>query len=285
MFRIIKFLTEYRNAIFWLFLQIICLVVITRYNDYQRHQVGDGVLQASGGIQARRAKIKTYFNLDKENDALKAENLHLHQRIESLKSRLNYAESLLRIDSNKIAAFDTNKIQKQFYSYIPSRAINNTTDRNYNYITLDKGRDDGVKVGMGVISPRGIAGRVIRVSKNYSLALSLLNLNFKLSVKDSRTGNVGMYEWEGGNSQYGYLKYIPQQVEIRIGDSVVTSGYSSIFPEGFIIGVISDNKDIVGGFYKAKVSLSTNYDALGDLYIVDAKHQTAVDSLMTGLPQ
>lgn len=265
-------------------LQLVCLVVITRYNDYQRHQVGEEFLQVSGGIQERRARIKSYFNLNRENDALKYENLSLHQRIAYLKSRLNHAESLLRIDSNKVAALDTNNTQKQFYKYLPARAINNSTDRNYNYITLDKGSSDGVKVGMGVISPRGIAGRIIRVSEDYSLALSLINLNFKLSVKDARTGHVGMYEWEGGSSQYGYLKYIPQQVEIRVGDSVLTSGYSSVFPEGYNVGVISDNKTIVGGFYKAKVMLATDFSALGDLYIVEAKHRQTVDSLMSGLP-
>ncbi len=285
MFRILKFLTEYRNLVYWFILQFICLIIIINYNNHQRHEVGDNVLILSRKMQSGRANVKKYFNLDTENEILKEENLVLHQKIEYLKSRLNYTEGILRLDSNKITAFDTSKIQKQLYTYIPCRAINNTTERNYNYITMDKGSDDGVKVGMGVISPRGIAGRVIRVTKDYSLALSMLNLNFKLSAKDSRTGNVGMYEWEGGSSRFGYIKYIPQEVELRIGDTIVTSGYSAVFPEGFIIGVLSDNKDIKGGFYKAKVALSTQFDAIQDLYIVEAKHRGVVDSLTLDLPQ
>ncbi len=255
------------------------------FNDIQRHAVGDAVLQLSGKVQERRAKVKYYFNLAEENDALKNENLLLHKRLETYKSRLSYAESVLRLDSNKLSAYDTTHVQKQFYNYVPCHAINNTTDKNYNYITLDKGSADGVKVGMGVISPRGIAGKVIRVSKDYSLALSMLSLNFTLNAKVRRTGNVGMYEWTGGSSRVGLLNNVPQDVEIKIGDSIVTSGYSSVFPEGFILGVIQDNKTIQGGFYRAEISLATNFDALGDLYIIEAKHIEAMDSLKVGLPQ
>ncbi len=285
MFRIVKFLTEYRNVVYWFILQFLAIIIIVNYNDYQRHEVGDNILQLSKAMQARRANVKNYFNLDKENRILTEENLSLHRKVEHLKSRLNYTEGILRLDSNRITAFDTNKIKKQYYSYIPCRVINNTTERNYNYITLDKGSVDGVKPGMGVISPRGIAGKVIRVTKDYSLALSMLNLNFKLSAKDSRTGNVGMYEWEGGNSRFGYIKYIPQEVELRIGDTIVTSGYSSVFPEGIIIGILSDNKVIKAGFYKAKIALSTPFDAINDLYIVEAKQREAIDSLTINLPE
>ncbi len=285
MFRIIQFLTHYRNAVLWLFLQLIAMLLMINFNDIQRHAVGDAVLQLSGNVQLHRARIKYYFNLAEENDALKDENLSLHKRLETYKSRLNYAESVLRLDSNRLSAYDTNHVQKQFYTYVPCHAINNTTDKNYNYITLDKGSADGVRVGMGLISPRGIAGRVIRVTKDYSLALSMLSINFTLNAKIRRTGNVGMYEWAGGNSRIGLLNNVPQDVELRIGDSIVTSGYSSIFPEGFILGVIQDNKTIQGGFYKAQIALATNFDALGDLYIVEAKHVEAVDSLKVGLPQ
>lgn len=285
MYRIIKFLTDNRSSVIWVFLQLLCFIFIINFNNYQRHIVGDIVLSVSGKMQERRSNLKYYFNLTEENDVLKRENLVLYQRIETLKSRLSYAESALKLDSNKMMAYDTLRLQKEFYKYIPCRVMNNTTEKNYNYITLDKGAKDGVKVGMGVISSRGVAGKIIRVNDNYALALSLLNLNFTLSVKNSRTDNEGQYAWEGESSRYGYLKHVPQDVELKVGDSIVTTGFGSVFPKGFMVGVIYDNTEIISGFYKAKIALSTNFDAINDLYIVESTHQNAVDSLMQGLPQ
>lgn len=285
MFRIIKFLSDFRNGILWIALQVLSFWLIVTFNDAQRHTMGDTILALSGSIQEKRAGLTSYFNLTKANEELQAENIELHQNITKLKNQLEFLKDELNPDSSKIAVFDTTKLQKFAFKYIPCRAINNSTDKNYNYITLDKGVSDGVKVGMGVISPKGVAGTIVRVSQDYSLALSMLNIRFKLSAKDLRTGNVGLYEWQGGDSRYGYLKDIPQDVEIRIGDTVASSGYSSVFPEGFVIGVIADNKSTQGGFYKAKVALSTDFTALKDLYILEALHRPQIDSLKQGIEQ
>ncbi|MFN0201943.1 MAG: rod shape-determining protein MreC [Bacteroidia bacterium] len=282
MFRIIQFLSEYRNAFFWLFLQFIAIILIVNYNNAQRHVIGDWALGVSGSIQDQRTSFKNYFSLKTSNDNLMKENIVLHQKITNLRSRLDYLEGKLTSDSNKILAYDTSKVQKVTFKYTPCRSVNNSTDKDYNYITLDKGSNDGIKPGMGVISPTGVVGKVIRVSKNYSLALSMLNQKFRLSAKVSRTGNVGMYEWGGGDSRRGFLNFIPQDVELRIGDTVTTSGYAE-FPEGFIVGLISDNKQTIGGFYKAKITLSTDFTALKDLYIVEAQHIEQIDSLMNGI--
>jgi len=116
------------------------------------------------------------------------------------------------------------------------------------------------------------------------MALSVLNLSFKLSAKVKRNNNVGSLEWEGEDTRHGYLRYIPQNVELRIGDEVVTSGYSTMFPEGFPIGKISSlTIDSQIGSYEAEVELATDFNTLTNLYLVPARHKPALDALESGL--
>jgi rod shape-determining protein MreC len=139
-------------------------------------------------------------------------------------------------------------------------------------------------MGMGLVSPQGVAGMVIHVTKSYSLALSVLNISFKLSAKVKRNENVGSFEWTGNSTRHGYLRYIPLNAELHVGDEVVTSGYSTIFPEGFPIGKVAKIKpDPQSGAYEAEVALATDFNALSNRYLIPAMHKPQIDSLEQNL--
>lgn len=285
MFRIISFLSQYRNALLFLVLEAIALMFVVRYNDRQRHAFGDAILETTSQVQEQRAEWDRYFTLDEENMVLLRENIALRNDLAEAKKLLNVYRGLERRDSLHWLKADSLR-SREVYTYIPCRAIRNSTMRTYNYITIDKGRRHGVKEGMGLVSPQGIAGIVIRVSENYSLALSVLNLNFKLSARVKRSNNVGTFEWTGSDTRHGYLRYVPQNADLRQGDEVVTSGYSTMFPEGFPIGKISKlTIDHQVGSYEAEVLLATDFNALTDLYLVPALHQPELDSLEQKLNQ
>jgi rod shape-determining protein MreC len=285
MLRLFTFLSEYRNVLLFLVLETVAMLFIVRYNDRQRHAFGDSVLETAAKVQQKRNEFDHYFMLDEENAALMQENIRLRRQVEDLKKRVNVYSGLQMRDSIAWAKADT-LLSQEVFNYMPCRAIRNTTEKNYNYITIDKGSRHGVANGMGLVSPQGIAGMVIRTGQNYSLALSVLNISFKLSAKVKRNDNVGSFEWTGADTRHGYLRYIPLNVELRVGDEVVTSGYSTVFPEGFPIGKISKiTPDTQTGAYEAEVQLATNFNALTNIYLVPAAHQPALDSLETGVNQ
>ncbi|MDB4285905.1 rod shape-determining protein MreC [bacterium] len=285
MFRLIRFLTSNRNLLFFLFLEGLAMWMVISFNDHQQHIFGDEVLEATSRVHTRRAKVASYFHLRQENEQLIKSFETLQKRAQNLEAEVLALQELANVDSTCWEWVDSLK-SKESYDYISCQAIKNTIDRNYNYITLDKGSKQGVKIGMGLVSPQGIAGRVIKTSENFSIALSAINVSFKLSVKVDGTDNVGSYEWLGPDPALGDLRYIPIDIPLVDSQKVVTSGYSTIFPEGFTVGYISDlRKNNQVGFYEAKVALATNFRALGNLYLVEATHKPAIDSLEAKLSQ
>jgi rod shape-determining protein MreC len=133
---------------------------------------------------------------------------------------------------------------------------------------------------MGIISPDGIVGLVTHVSQNYSLALSLLNKKFRVSAKLQGKQNVGTMSWDGHKPNQGILMYIPQTSEIAIGDTVVTSGYSSVFPEDFVVGTVSGfDTDEQDGFFHIRVDLASDFRSLGNVFLVEHHQQAEIDSL------
>ena len=134
-------------------------------------------------------------------------------------------------------------------------------------------------------------GKVIKVSNHYSLVISGLNVSFSLLVKAVQPGeplskgHVGIYEWEGSNPHEGSLTYIPETVEIKVGDQIVTSGYQSVFPSGYKVGIIDQIGDSQDGYHDADIRLSTDFHALGNVYLVSALHKDTLDSLEANIPR
>ena len=285
MYRLLSFFSTNRNIIIFLFLEGLALSLIITNNDRQRHILGDVALELSGNMYEMREGVKGYFTLKERNDELRRKIAELEEDIQDVNGRLKSYEGVIRRDSISPTIVDSLMSYEKF-RFLPCRAIRNTTHKAYNYIVLDKGRVHGVEVDMGVISTQGIAGKVIKVTEHYSIALSAMNVSFKLSALADGVGNLGLYEWGSERAGKAYLSLIPKDAALKTGQVVYTSGYNTVFPKGYKIGtIISMEENAETGTYFAELELATDFFNLGDLYLVPAYHKPELDSLTVGLPE
>ncbi len=198
-----------------------------------------------------------YLHLKEENTSLSDENAKLKNQLDWYLSK----DTLV-----KAASLDTTRGLR--YSYTMAEVVNNSTSKQHNYITLNRGTVHGIRPEMGVMSSNGIVGVVLSTSKNYSVVVSMLNLNFRVSARLKRTGYFGSLSWDGKDARYMNLSDIPQQAKIKAGDTVETSGYSTIFPEGVFVGVVESYKVQGGNFFQLKVNLKNNFKNLRYVHII-----------------
>lgn len=150
-----------------------------------------------------------------------------------------------------------------------------------NYLTINKGAKDGIKPGMGIFNPQGVVGRVKSVSENYAVAFSLLNTDLLVSSKIKSTDVFGSVQWDGESSTEAKLLFVPRHVKAQEGDTIVTSGFNAVFPEGILIGIISkispDEKD--PNYLDLTVKLSTDFSKVNYVYLVENTLFNELDSL------
>jgi rod shape-determining protein MreC len=160
-------------------------------------------------------------------------------------------------------------IYKQQYEYIPAIVVNNSITKRNNYITLNRGSDHGIVPEMGVISESGIVGIVMNVSEHYCTVLSLLNNNCKISAKIKKNGAFGSLVWDGNDPRYARLLDVNKHVPITGNDEIITSNFSTIFPEGIPIGrIYSHSLDAGYNFHTIKVELNTDFGTVSSVYII-----------------
>ncbi|MEM1000391.1 MAG: rod shape-determining protein MreC [Bacteroidota bacterium] len=303
MWRIIQFLSRFGNLILFLFLELVAFLIITTVNQPQR-EISQGVFaEFSGSLNQVQSSISGYFNLSSENSRLMEQNARLEQQVLQLRdsiqayrfrrptdldfvtlpdSLLNdslYLDSLRRTSTVEVPLPDS-LLPVSGYQFLAARAINNSVALNYNYITLDRGRRNGVQMDMGVISPTGIAGQVVGVSANFSLVMSVLNKKFRTSARLLGNNNMGVLSWDGDAPGLAKLEFIPQTSEIAQGDTVETTGFSTVFPPYYMVGTVDsfDTRD-QDGFYNITVRLATNFRALDNLFLVRHIYKEEIDSL------
>ncbi len=248
-----------KNYFFLLFvvLETICLGMVVKYNNYQKVKF----LNSSNAFIAKTYEIfntfSGFFHLQQVNTELAAENASLKNELEKLAAR----EAKEGLDSIAIDSVT--------YAFIPAKVINNSVNKQNNYITLNKGRKDGVRTDMGIIGPDGIVGIITNISDHYSTGPTLLNKKWKVSAKIKKNNYFGSLVWDGINFQHAKLNEIPFHVDPAVGDTIVTSGYSSYFPEGTMIGQIESFDHGSGdNFYDITVVLSTNFMTLSHVEII-----------------
>jgi len=152
--------------------------------------------------------------------------------------------------------------------------VNNSVSQIFNYITINKGRKDGITQDMGVVSDKGVVGIVSVVNDHFSVVLSILNPKFRLSCKIQRSQYFGSMIWKGRNIQYGSLEELPRHAVFKKGDIIVTSGYSAIFPPGILVGRIwNEKKNLDNNFYSLDVKLATNFATLKNVRIISNYRQ------------
>jgi rod shape-determining protein MreC len=212
--------------------------------------------------------VKDYFSLHYENRKLAEENTRLYNNLKS-------SFILTRADS----AYLVDSLARRKYVYLTTRVINNTVNKQYNFITLNKGSEGGIKPDMAVISSDGIVGVVKSVSANYASVLSLLNRDFTVSAKIKKNGYFGPLNWNGNSANNAILVDIPHHVKINLGDTIVTSGFGGVFPEGFMIGTINDFRLKGGNYYEIKVELSNDFRKLDYVQVIQNYAKEEIDSL------
>lgn len=239
-------------------MEIISFTLIFRYNGYHRA----GVLNFSSSVQGfaylKVTRLKEYLNLYKINKELVNENNLLHNQLDQYK----------QIIRNNPVMIETYFPGRKF-TYIPARIINNSVNKQYNFLTIDRGANHGIKPEMAVISSRGIVGVVYAVSPNFSTVISMLNRDFRLSAKIKKNDYFGSLTWEGINPYIASLGEIPYHVKLQKGDTVVTSGYSTIFPEGLLVGKVSAFEVEESNFFRIDVELSEDFNNLTHVYIIN----------------
>jgi len=215
------------------------------------------------GIEGKINNTRAYLGLREINEKLAAENVALKNSIGKLVKRDNPVFFSVEDSSNK-----------QQYQHTSAEAIQNSINRQKNFFTINRGESQGIKVDMAVLSGNGVAGVIVGCSKNYSVAMSLLNLDFKLSARIKSNGYFGSLGWDGRDYRYAVLSEIPQHVLVNVGDTIETTGYSAIFPEGELIGTVSDYEKFGGDFYKITVLLMTDFKKLHFVDIIGNMKKT-----------
>lgn len=212
-----------------------------------------------------------YLGLKQINEELLRRNMELERRAVYAESKYKdlIADSLYHIPSND-----------EVFTTIGARVINNTLHKLDNFITLNRGRSSGIETDMGVLDAQGVVGIVYKVSDHYSLAISLLNSQMNLSCKIKGTDYFGYLHWEGDDPQVAYLKDLPRHAEFTLGDTIITSGFSTVFPEGLMVGTVDDITDSNDGLsFLLKVKLASNFGALRNVTVIAASEKEERNNL------
>lgn len=275
---LIQFIYRFRAFLVFLILEAVSIYLLVQNNSYQNAAFYNSANTYVGKVLEMRSNITDYFRLVQVNQVLVQENAHLKERIFAAQ-QLAHDTLYGRADSVLVVPDSTNRPVP--YRFISAKVINNSVRRVNNYFTLNIGRKDGITDGLGVVSPQGVAGRVKAVSENYATVTSLLHSQTLISAKLKRDGTFGSIKWdEGDDARTASLHYIPLHVKVFKGDSVITSGYNSLFPEGIMIGkVISVKKEPDKSFFTIKVRLAVDYTNLGIVYVIRNEGQAERDSL------
>ncbi len=267
--RLLLFFYQYRAFFTFLVLELFCAWLIVGNNPYQ----GARFFNSSNGLVASLNNVahgvREYFLLRQVNSTLASENAYLRSKFEEMNQ--------LRYITSGPATADT-AVASQF-DFVSAKVVNNTVNRFTNFITINKGEEDGLSPGMAVISSMGVVGKVRTVSRHYSVVTSILHVDVEVSALLKRTGHFGTIQWDGLDPDYVKLKYIPRHVEPVSGDTVVTSGYNAIFPEGIMIGLVDEVRLTDELFYDLKVKLSQDFRKLSYVEVVKSSLKNELDSL------
>ncbi len=266
---IFSLLVRYHAFILFILLEVSSIVLIVNNKSY--HQAA--FINSSSAVSARVFTVYNnfieYINLSQENKRLANENAALRNQLKSS----FYDASFQQITVN-------DSVYKQLYKYIPAKVVNITINKLNNYITIDKGKLQGVGIKMGVIGPGGIVGIVKDVSDNYATIIPVLHNDFKVSARVGTGGNYGSVSWDGSNPEFAQFDLIPKQIKIALGDKIYTVGDSKKFPENTLVGTISSfTPNTNDNFYDIEIKLSTDFRSISYVYVVNNLMKNELDHL------
>ncbi len=261
---LLDFLIKYKHWLLFIFLEVISFVLLFRFNGYQGSVFFTSANVVTGKVYQMANNLTVYFHLKTINSDLVQHNAELSIQLEHLKE----AYKKLTADTTVIEQMKQEALMD--CRLIKANVINNSTIHANNFITIDKGEADGVQKEMGVVSGSGIVGIVYQTSAHYAVIIPVLNSKSSISCKIRRSDYFGFLKWEGGSPEFAYIKDMPRHSIFEVGDTIVTSGHSAIFPSGVLVGTVDDVGDSNDGLsYLIRVKLFTDFARLNEVRVVE----------------
>lgn len=257
----------------FLIFQVLCLSFLVNYNKTYEAAYSNAAHSVTGGMQKKYNNIQYFFDLKQTNKNLAAENAALRQTLSV------YTRDADSLHLNNIRSFmdtmhvdSTGLIRK--YQYFEAKVVNNSLTNENNFITIEKGSNQGIQRDMAVAGPDGIVGQVVAVSPNYSIVMSLLNHNSRVSGMLKKDKVAGFIEWDGKYANILTLSNIPKRTKVKKGDTVLTSNLSENFPEGLMVGRVVEIKELdpSSNFYQIKLLSGTDFYNLQYVYVIKNKY-------------
>ena len=263
MIKLLKFLTSKSSFLLFVFLELIAFVLIIKTHNYAQLKSHSFQTAISGSIHNKLSVIEQHFNLIKHNRDLLEQNARLMTQIQQ---------------KNTI---ENNPVLKDQFEFIPAYAVSNQYNLTHNTLIINKGRSNGVQPEMGVIGVNGVIGIVQKTSENYARIISILNKDTKLNVALKHTNFTGFMLWKDNDPNKFSIIDMPADAPIKTGDTIITSGVSSVFPKGIAIGKITDYETVPGRkSYKINIKTFMDMTNIGPVYVVKNKFKKQIDSLI-----
>lgn len=268
---LIRFFAKNSPLFTWLFLAILSIVLLCQSNPYHRSIWFGSANAVSGSVYDFQSNVTGYFGLREINEDLlirtgdlEAENVRLRQQLQEYQDAISF-----KADS-----------AKSQYRYMIAHVVNNSIIYSENYITLDKGARDGLYQDLGVADQNGVIGIVANVSDNYALVLSVLNPKLRLSVMLKGTEAFGSLVWDGKDCRFANFEDLPRNVDFEVGDTIVTTGYTSSFPKNVPVGRVAESYDRGGSFLTLKIELFADFNRLNDVHVIFDDRMAERDELL-----
>ncbi|QDH78798.1 rod shape-determining protein MreC [Echinicola soli] len=266
--RILLFLYSIRAFLLFITLETVAIWLIVSYNSPQGAVFFNSSNSFTGAFLSTKDNFTEYFTLGRSNEELAKKNALLMKQLANLRPVKDSVN--IPLDS----------LMESTYEFRSAKVINNSINLRNNHITLNRGAEDGIKEGMGVFNGDGIVGRVKGVSSHYASVISLLHTDLLVSSKIKSTDVFGSTQWDGKNPQKAKLKYVPRHVQVTHGDTVVTSGYNAVFPEGILVGTVdSVSNGTETNYLDITIELAANFSTLTYVYLVENNREVELDSL------
>ena len=268
---LIDFILRYSSGFVFLFYFILSGVLLFNNNPYQQSIYLTSANSIVSSVYSGINSVTSYFYLRDINEDLQQRNAALEMELLSLREKVK--------DYNLLMA-DSARLNSEQYDFLLSRVISNSITLQHNYITINKGSEDGVENEMGVVDQNGVVGIVNVVGKNTARIISLLNPNLRLSCKVKGSDYFGSLVWDGKSPYYAILEEMPRHVKFSTGDTIVTSGYSAVFPEGIVVGQVDEQLSSgADNFYSLRIKLSTDFTQLSTVRLIKNNIKEEFDRL------
>ncbi len=263
---LLQFLIRNSVLLLFLLLEVVSFVLLIQNNQYPYSATFSSANRVYASCYACYDNVIRYFRLRSENEGLVQENARLREQITYLQE----------IEAD---GWDSTENYPD-YAVIPARVVNYTGTQQKNYITINKGEANGVREDMGVVCERGVVGIVVAVSEHYSVVIPIINHALSISCRLKEDGSIGTLQWDGRDFRYAQLMDIGRHIMVREGDTIITSGVSTIFPKGIPVGVVEkDELTDNDSFHNIEVALATDFRRMQNVYILKQNYSEEIRGL------